>query len=102
MRHINANNEVNIDGNIEEYEEDAINQEVPPPTAGQVLNQRKKKKPYKSDNKPVPTMEEKKNIRDKMFNMMEESRINEMRLVRIESSSPSTFHHHRYIYSRRN
>mmetsp|Transcript_22139 Transcript_22139/g.30369 ORF Transcript_22139/g.30369 Transcript_22139/m.30369 type:complete len:187 (+) Transcript_22139:3-563(+) len=79
MRHINASKEMNSSINFEEenYEDDANDQyEI------QTGTQSRKKKGIKInfETKPVPTMDEKINIREKMFLMLEESRINEMRV----------------------
>ena len=79
MRHINANKEINLSDEADKYEDDVYDQcEV---QSGAIYPKKKKGPKINFDIKPVPSMEEKINIREKMFLMLEESRINEMRLV---------------------
>lgn len=81
MRHINASKEMNSSMNFEDAykSEDAGNDQYDVQSG--TLPKKKKGPNIKFDSKPIPSMEEKTNIREKMFLMLEESRINEMRLV---------------------
>lgn len=77
MRHINANKEVDgtdfiLDGEMEFEEE---NRQVSSSSG------RRKKKPVLKPEPKVLDMDQKRNVREQMFRLLEESRINEMRLV---------------------
>jgi hypothetical protein len=77
MRHLNANKEVNgtnfmIDEEMEFEEE---------PRQISSSSGRRKKKPVLKPEPKVLDMDQKRSVREKMFQLLDESRINEMRLV---------------------
>ena len=86
MRHINANKDV--DGSNFIADEEMEFEEEPRHVSSS--SGRRKKKPVLKPEPKVLDMDQKRGVREKMFQMLEESRINEMRLV-------IAFFKHKYI-----
>ena len=78
MRHLNANKELNATEIVaDEENEVAVDEKI----IVSLTNKRKKKKNILKPEPKVLDMEEKRNVREQMFRLLDESRIEEMRLV---------------------